>query len=431
MPSKNQSEISGSPTSSPLANITRWFKVQILRADPTIRPSSSKVSASPSSSSSMSSKSKKLPRRARSLSGSKLFNNTKSSDKKNRHGDSFLDEESWVDEELIEDDDLAIFGKDEIYRLSIAQAKPGNITHSTTPLVVSAEQASCTKKDCLKDTHIVRGSVEHFVYVRTLRKIRAGREQKYLLQMVMLNGLMTKLSKTYEFPESQRAEMRHYKATICEIDRRNYPSSRSGVNTSTTEISTTAANKKFAFIAGYNTGSRVVVKYRPSYSSTKVLTVFDEELKRLVVKELPLARRKRRISKSSISSASSTSTLVRSSSNSSMSSLSTLTTLAEPVESDHNKFFDPLKVMSSKLHKLRMSTMNMISIKQHQKSNIVYETNYDNDDGEDDDVSLFVLKEQFRYSGRSCGNTFQRHSSDTTVGVLSVERNDSRLTLAV
>ncbi|CAG8541048.1 13074_t:CDS:1 [Acaulospora morrowiae] len=410
MSSKNLSEGSTSSPSS-LTNFVRWIKTQVLRVDQSKSTDSTKKPSSFKAS--------------RSFPSSKLFAHN-DPNKKCRHSDSFMDDAIWVEEELIDKDDLILSDMP-----SVILEENGIYTSLPTSPVGSTEQAVGMKKNCLKDTHIVRGSVEHFAYVRTLRKMRPGRVPKPLFQMIMLNGTITKLSCTYEFSEFQREELRCYKTRVYGINRRY---SRSNAGGSTLESqSNSAVDKKLAIVTKYQTESQVVVRYRPSYSSTKVLTIYDEDLNELVVKDLPLARKRRRASNSSISSIStnSTSTLVRSSSTSSNSSLSSSTTLADPDGDVISNKSSLRKAMSLKLNKLRLSKMGKMATK-HQKRNTVYEFSRHDDDGNngggDDDVSLFVLKEQFKYSGRTCSNAFQRCPSNIKVRELPVGGNESQLT---
>ncbi|CAG8756917.1 34011_t:CDS:2, partial [Gigaspora margarita] len=234
--------------------------------------------------------------------------------------------------------------------------------------------------DCLDNTFIVRGSVEHFAYVRTLRKIGSGTRSRprSLYQAFLLRNMITKLSNTIEFSESQREELIRYKTMVYSLNNKR----QKRITTFLTEIKPSY--------------SPIVMNYRPSYVSTKVLTIFDETLNKLVIKDLPLARRRKRLSKTSISN------------------------LTNKVKS-----LSPTTTTSiTKSIKYLDNALNNSLTKNYNGGD-----SDDSDNEDEDDVPLFVLKEQFKYSGRGCA--FPKITN--VICAPSVEENiiPSSITLAI
>nr|RHZ69000.1 hypothetical protein Glove_291g38 [Diversispora epigaea] len=403
---------------SKFVNLFRVGKQKIKTANSMKRSITSKVSAA-----TVSSVKSIAFKRSKSLTDDS--NEIKSTNKNRRNGTIFDPNISnWIDD----GDDFSekglipsiLFSQNDICELALISKASCKPSQRVEPFNVNN-----VKDSCLKDTYIVRGSIEHFAYIRTLRKIRERQRPSY--QIVTLNSIINKLSETYEFPKFQREELRQYKIRVYETSKRNYSSGNSSdsnyssIKSTTTlcpseskRIDTTATikNKLNAFLAECHVGSPIVMKYRPSYATTKIVTVFDDKLSQLVERDLPLARKKRRLSKSSIAN-----TLVRtSSSNSSTSSLSSLTTLNDSYETI--KFFGDTLEFPPIFKELS----EFLNVKQ---SNDIYEE----DEGADveDNVPLFVLKEQFKYSGRGCGTTSQKSSNLSLI----VGENGGRLTLTV
>jgi hypothetical protein len=250
-----------------------------------------------------------------------------------------------------------------------------------------------SRNDFFENTRIIKGSDEHFAYVRTLRKLRRDR-QRPMNQAVLLNNILEKISIPSRLSDEIRKELTHFKTRVYELNRLkrnsicniNDINGKSLFNNSTSSLCPSSLmNKRLsAIIAEVQPVSPITMKYRPSYASSKVVTIFDEITNQLVVKELPVARRKRRLSDLSnilVRSASSSSTT---STNSSQSSLVTLTDDAE---------------------QLKYSTLTKEPVT-YIPDHIIIRNNDDDDDDEggyEDDVPLFVLKEQFKYSGRGYG----------------------------
>ncbi|CAG8569378.1 3182_t:CDS:2 [Diversispora eburnea] len=305
MPSTNQPDNSNSLFSSLSSKFISLFHIDKHKIKSTNSMKSSKVSSTTVSYSSFDFKKISL-KRSKSLPDDS--NEIKSTNKNRRNGTIFnITIPNWI-----EDDDefsekglipSVLFNQNDIYELAVISKTPCKPSLKVKPIKMNN-----LKDSCLEGTYIVRESIEHFAYIRTLRKIRE--RQRPLYQNVTLNTIINKLSETDEFPKFQREELRQYKMRVYETSKKNFNSknlndSNYSVIKSTTTLcapesrridtTTTIKNKLNAFLAECHVGSPIVTKYRPSYASTKVVTVFDDKLNQLVVRDLPLSRRKRRL----------------------------------------------------------------------------------------------------------------------------------------
>ncbi|RIA80861.1 hypothetical protein C1645_584317 [Glomus cerebriforme] len=354
----------------------------------------------------------------------KYDNNNDNSDNNNNNNYS-NNNDDWVNYETSNKDELIIIpninstemkSDDDVCEISVSMTdKDQKVSTSSSTSDCSSDDS---RDDYLENTRIIKGSVEHFAYVRTLRKLRKDR-QRQMNQVVLLNNILEKVSFPSKLSDKIQQELIHFKTRVYELNRskRNsiikvndingrlpYYSFNNSTSTSSLCPSSLMNKKLSEIMAEVHPTSPITMKYRPTYASSKVVTIFDEELNQLVVKDLPMSRRKRRLSDLS-NILRSTSTSTTTSTNSSQSSLVTLT---DDVE--QNKY----------------STLITKEPDTYLSNHLIIRNNNDNDDeggdGEDD-VPLFVLKEQFRYSGRGYGILKNNFSS--------LEENGSRVTLAV
>ncbi|CAG8550965.1 17491_t:CDS:2 [Funneliformis caledonium] len=339
-------------TSSPkvmgIANFTKWVKVAILRKPPNqnhILYRSTKVRRSSSIKRSVStnkvSSTTNPPLTNSPLPKSRNFIRHKSNKlvtPRDKRAKSLINDvecagnNSWIDqEEPLDKDEMIIPG-----------LKPALIDMYEMPAVISnrsprqqppspnydSNDVIISRVGYLENTNIVKGSVEHFAYLRSVRKLRVGKRP--ISQALSLNKILAKLSS--QVSDKVHKELIHYKR-VYELNRQQDNNNHNGSPSSLPNKSCT--NQRLSVILSGVHKSPITMKYRPSYATSKVVTVFDDELNQLVVKELPMARRRKR--------------------------LNSLTNTLEP--------------------DIYLSDIIEIS-------------------DDEDDVPLFVLKEQFRYSGR-------------------------------
>ncbi|CAG8491943.1 15110_t:CDS:2 [Dentiscutata erythropus] len=325
MSSQNNSESSTYTTSI----FTRWLKGQLSRSDKSNKEnptgfSLKKVLSNIPGSSFTSRRISRLNlekrlKRSKSLTSSSVFSkhtsttttddtsNIQKSEKKKRPNSVCAEPNYWVNDEIESVEFLSPFysGPD-IYGLSVpkkfqAPIRIQSLQHLHDQNLVPVTCPS--RDDCLENTFIVRGSVEHFAYVRTLRKIGSATRNRPrpFYQVFMLRSTITKLSNTPEFSDPQREELVRYKTFVYSLNNKK----RSDENeTNDSPYRSNSINSRLIsnFLTEFKPSySPIVMNYRPSYASTKVLTIFDETLNKLVTKDLPLARRRKRLSKYSIS----------------------------------------------------------------------------------------------------------------------------------
>ncbi|CAJ0840846.1 15040_t:CDS:2 [Entrophospora sp. SA101] len=176
----------------------------------------------------------------------------------------------------------------------------------------------------MDNTKVICGSVEHFAYVRTIRKIRLMNKEyqsQPLHRVILLNNILEKLSND-SIQERERKELNVYKAKIFEINVKW--NNNSGNSNNSNYCNSLRSRKSTLALCDLPLPSS-----RPSYLKNNCLTIYDESSDEFIVKDIPLARRKNRLSKMSTSSdSSSTNTLVRSySSSSTKSTVSDVDTL--------------------------------------------------------------------------------------------------------
>lgn len=411
-----------SQQSSNFSNFTQWIKGTILRkSKPVTTPTPPIIDRSNKKSNSTRKTPSKRPfnsnkrRRSRKLnrrsvpggpeSGSRSysnFNNSNNSNNSNSNSNSDSDSDSYENNKdeyfiIINDNDFdscSDNNNDNNNNMIIP-----NVNSDTCELSTSnckdqqrSRSSSFDDNDYLENTRIIKGSVEHFAYIRTLRKLRRDR-QRPMNQAVLLNNILENISIPSLLSDEIRKELTHFKSRVYELNRLkrnsifniNDTNGGSLFNNSISSLCPTSLmNKRLsAIIAEVQPVSPITTKYRPSYASSKVVTVFDEFSNQLIVKDLPVARRKRRLSDLSnilVRSGSSSSTT---STNSSQSSLVTLTDDAE---------------------QLKYSTLTKEPESYIPNHIIIRKDGDDDDEGcYEDDVPLFVLKEQFKYSGRGYG----------------------------
>ncbi|CAI2168548.1 5921_t:CDS:2 [Funneliformis geosporum] len=261
-------------TSSPkvmgISNFTKWVKVAILRKPPNPNHNlyrstkvRSSIKRSVSTNKVFSSTNSPLPKSRNSIrqKSNKLITFHDKNEKILINEMECADDNSWVDqEELLDKDEMIIPGLksalSDMYEVpaGISNKSPRQQTFPNN----DSNDVTISRVDYLENTNIVKGSAEHYVYLRSIRKLRVGKRP-------ILSAILAGVHK-----------------------------------------------------------SPISMKYRPSYASSKVVTVFNDELNQLVVKELPMARRRKRLNSLSNTLVRSTSSS-SSSTNSSQSSLTTLT----------------------------------------------------------------------------------------------------------
>ncbi|KAG9298840.1 hypothetical protein G9A89_015861 [Geosiphon pyriformis] len=298
--------------------------------------------------------------------------------------------------------------------------------------LTSDEDDDDTEKDFeFAGPTIIYGSVQHFAYLRTMRKLRTN-ESRPMTQKVTMNTLLDKLHEGAPLTEEQEQELRNYKSRVLFLEakakeefeqqrrldralRKAKHLSRSSTATFAIDASmmprrysnSRSGNKRFSgHLARIRPGlSPVMSQHRPSYASRAVVTTIDED-NEIVVRDLPIVRRHRR--QSGQSTLSNTSSTIYSSMNN--------------FEMNRRQIRRRLSsgVLATQLVTVTASSLSQSLLRQRTISQVKKQTESTLEDGtkeedlcekieatsqdetscrDEDDVSLYALKEQFRYSG--------------------------------
>ncbi|CAG8465093.1 7479_t:CDS:1 [Paraglomus occultum] len=284
---------------------------------------------------------------------------------------------------------------------------PDAVSPSQTP-VSTFDHKKLDKSQLFYNATIPSGSPRHFAYTQTLRKYKdASRDVRPLYNIVLLTSVLKKLQHTRPLTLSEEQELRLYKSKMSRITTQDKESrdprsndkcgNRKGKNVEGRSVSF----RSFSFAQKARTNNKgqsqpgtqplapylpkkitSLSQYRASYASQTVVITIDDKSNKLLTRDLPMARRHRRLFSSS-------DVPERASS------------LSSPLSSP-----SPAAVKKNSCNNQKWEKGTRIRPWPVKRNDVLK----DDDDGhvDLDEVPLYVLREQYKYSGRNCSYSGNR-----------------------